>query len=180
MKGAGELTADDSNAPLSPGVQLSRSFAGIPPQPAAGFSVAPTLKTPPKSDLGTWRVPELLCHTAFLLGPPPQSQRASRVDKPVDRTRSKILAAGGVRKRERQAAPAVPEPPSPGGRLELDGRASMTRLQSAVSAARRGGQEPEPAQCAEKWGAKPWSDEEPIADFSPPLALASPTSCGMT
>jgi hypothetical protein len=130
MKGAGELTADDSNAPLSPGVQLSRSFAGIPPQPAAGFSVAPTLKTPPKSDLGTWRVPELLCHTAFLLGPPPQSQRASRVDKPVDRTRSKILAAGGVRN-----VKGRPPLRSPNRQVQAGGRLAASRkcLRQAVS-----------------------------------------------
>ena len=134
MKSAGELTADDSKAPLSPDVQLSRSFAGIPPQPPAALSAPPTLDAPQQLNLAIGRIPELPGGHAsavphrILVGTalPKVNVPAKAVDRlPAHAAESwtQRVVAFAVRRRwraerKRQAAPAVAQPPSPAtGRL---------------------------------------------------------------
>ena len=158
---------------------------GIPPQPPAALSAAPTLDTPQQLNLATRRVPELPSDNAsavpdrILVGTAaPQvnvpAETINRLTAHAAKSRPQSARVftercGWRAERERQAAPAVPQPPSPAsGRLAASGKCSRQaigsnwmdapiyiRLQAAASAARMGGQEPEPAQLVEIPEARP-------------------------
>jgi hypothetical protein len=158
---------------------------GIPPQPPAALSAPPTLETPQKSNLATRRIPELPSdHTSTVPDRILVGTAAPKVNVPAEaiyrltahatKSRTPCMCGFAVRRgrraeRKRQTAPPVAQPPSPatgslaasgecsrqGDRLELDGRPNMTRSQAAASAARMGGQEPEPAQLVEIPEARP-------------------------
>ncbi len=107
---------------------------GIPPQPPAALSAAPTLDTTQQSDLATRRIPELPSNHASAVpdgvlvgsGSPKVNVPAEAVDRLTAHAakswpqgvRVFTERHGWCAERERQAVPAVPQPPRPSsGRL---------------------------------------------------------------
>jgi hypothetical protein len=118
---------------------------GVPPQPPAALGAPPTLDAPQQLDLATWRIPELPCDHArtvpdrILVG-----TGLPKVNVPAEainglaahaarswpkRVRVFTERCGCRAERERQAAPAVPQPPSPvSGRLAASGKCSRQAI----------------------------------------------------
>jgi hypothetical protein len=119
----------------------------VPPQPTGTLSAAPTLEAPQKSDLAARRIPELpRDHAGAVPDRVLVGTATPQVDVPaeaIDRLTAYAAKSGThcvfgftVRRgrraeRERQAAPAVPEPPIPAsGRLAASCKCSRQAVGS--------------------------------------------------
>jgi hypothetical protein len=116
-----------------------------PPQPPAALSATPTLQTPQKLDLATRRVPELPGDDASTVpdrvlvgtGTPKVNVPAEAIDRLTAhgaKSRPECVRMFTERcrwgtERERQAAPAVAEPPTPAiGRLAASCKCSRQAI----------------------------------------------------
>ena len=114
---------------------------GGPPQPSTALSAAPNLEAPQKSYVAAWRIPELPRDDASTVpdcvlvgtGTPKVNVPAEAINRlTAHAAKSRPQSArvftercGWRAERERQAAPAVPQPPSPAsGRLAASGKCS--------------------------------------------------------
>jgi hypothetical protein len=118
---------------------------GVPPQTRAALSAAPTLDAPQKSDVATWGIPELpRDHAGAVPDRVLVGAATPKVNVPTEAinwlaahaTKSRAQGVRGFTERcrwgaerERQAAPAVAEPPTPTvGRLAASCKCSRQAI----------------------------------------------------